>query len=97
MAIAAVDDAYAGVGQVGNLYTAPDHRREGIARHLLDVLQHDVRRLHDIERLVLFVEEDNDGARALYRAMDFTPAGAFGMIFSDTAPSLGFVQVPSRA
>ncbi len=65
------------LGQVGEIVTlgvAPEARRQGVARALLEDLLARARRL-GIASLTLEVAEDNTAALALYRALDFEPVG----------------------
>lgn len=62
----ALHELLEGVGYVRNLVTAPDHRRRGIGRELMEHL----RRLfddHGASTWCLNVEPSNEGAIALYR------------------------------
>jgi ribosomal-protein-alanine N-acetyltransferase len=64
---------------VAEVAVAPDHRREGHARALLDRLFATVVERHgedneDLHRVRLAVEPDNDAALELYRSAGFTVA-----------------------
>jgi ribosomal-protein-alanine N-acetyltransferase len=64
----------AGSGEILNLAVAPEARREGLARALLHTALDALRRRGATE-VYLEVRESNDGARRLYEAEGFTPAG----------------------
>jgi ribosomal-protein-alanine N-acetyltransferase len=64
----------AGTGHLGNLAVAPEVRRRGIARALLEDLLERARAL-DIERVALEVRGSNFPAQELYRAYGFRVAG----------------------
>ncbi len=59
-------DARQGTIYVDELWVAPPHRRRGIARTLLKAME-EVGRDLDLWRMRLYVAEDNQAARALYR------------------------------
>ena len=61
-------------GEILNLAVAPDHRREGVAAHLIDALLEGLRS-RDIREVYLEVRESNGPARALYKDKGFTVAG----------------------
>jgi [ribosomal protein S18]-alanine N-acetyltransferase len=64
----------AGAGEILNLAVAPEFRRRGIARALLD---EGVRRLqgHKVDEIFLEVRESNLTAQALYVGAGFRPVG----------------------
>jgi ribosomal-protein-alanine acetyltransferase len=61
-------------GEILNLAVDPDHRRKGIAAHLIDALLEGLR-ARDVREVYLEVRESNGPARALYRDKGFTVAG----------------------
>ena len=61
-------------GEILNLAVAPEHRREGVAAHLIDALLEGLRS-RDIREVYLEVRESNGPARALYKDKGFTVAG----------------------
>jgi ribosomal-protein-alanine acetyltransferase len=64
----------AGAGEILNLAVAPEHRREGVAAHLIDALLEGLRS-RDVGEVYLEVRESNGPARALYRGKGFSVAG----------------------
>jgi ribosomal protein S18 acetylase RimI-like enzyme len=71
--IASVVDRYDG-RHVESIWVAPTHRRRGVFRALLRALV-DHERANGAQDLVLWVVEDNDGARQVYRRLGFVPTG----------------------
>lgn len=63
-----------GVGEVLNLAVAPDYRRRGLARGLLDAGLATMRR-RGVSEVFLEVRESNITAQALYLAYGFRPVG----------------------
>jgi ribosomal-protein-alanine acetyltransferase len=61
-------------GEILNLAVDPDHRRKGIAAHLIDALLEGLR-ARDVREVYLEVRESNGPARALYQEKGFTVAG----------------------
>ena len=57
-----------------NLATAPEHRRKGVARALLEATVENGRR-HRCAMATLEVRRSNDAAIALYRSMNFRSVG----------------------
>ena len=64
----------AGSGEILNLAVAPEHRREGVAAHLIDALLEGLRS-REVREVYLEVRESNGPARALYSGRGFTVAG----------------------
>jgi GNAT superfamily N-acetyltransferase len=64
-------DVDLGVAAIGNVATAPSHRRRGLGRRVVAALCHRLRA--DVEVVGLNVAEDNDAARRLYRELGFDP------------------------
>jgi ribosomal-protein-alanine acetyltransferase len=61
-------------GEILNLAVAPEHRREGVAAHLIDALLEGLRS-REVREVYLEVRESNGPARALYKDKGFTVAG----------------------
>ncbi len=66
--------AVADEAEVIDIVTRADHRRRGLAGHLLSRVIEDLRR-DSVAALFLEVDENNDAALRLYRSRDFRPAG----------------------
>jgi predicted GNAT family acetyltransferase len=78
---ACLNAAYGGLGQIGGVYTRPDHRRRGLAKRVMAALTRAHRVRSGLERLVLFAAEQNHPARTLYESMGFAARGRFGLLF----------------
>ena len=61
-------------GEILNLAVAPEHRREGVAAHLIDALLEGLR-CREVREVYLEVRESNGPARALYKEKGFLVAG----------------------
>ena len=81
VSIAAVIASYAGLAQVGAVFTIPERRRRGISRAVMTRLILDSRDVHRLARLCLFTEERNTPARQLYESLGFERFGHFGWFF----------------
>ena len=63
-----------GEGNINNIAVLPAYRRKGYAKLLLEHLI-SYGKEHQLTFLTLEVRESNEGARALYRKMDFVEVG----------------------
>ena len=64
----------AGEGQITNIATSPDHRRQGLAAKVVEALVNTARERGFYE-ISLEVRESNTAARALYASVGFKPIG----------------------
>jgi RimJ/RimL family protein N-acetyltransferase len=62
-------------GDVVAMYVAPESRRRGLAKALLQAVIDHARNVIGLEQLVLSVTRSNEAARQLYRAAGFTTFG----------------------
>jgi RimJ/RimL family protein N-acetyltransferase len=62
-------------GDVVAMYVAPEYRRRGLAKTLLQAVIDHARNIAGLEQLVLSVTRSNEAARELYRAAGFTTFG----------------------
>lgn len=65
--------------QVTGVYTPPEDRRQGYARRGMAALCHQA--LERSENLTLFVNDFNDAANGLYRALGFRPVMSYRAVF----------------
>jgi predicted GNAT family acetyltransferase len=93
VSIAALNATYGSLGQVGGVYTRPEHRNKGLARAVMQLLVEDCYERLGFERLVLFTGEDNAAARRLYESIGFEPAGTFGLLLGDRRAN---IRAPER-
>lgn len=70
-----------GVGQLGGVFTPPEHRRRGYSRAALERLFADAAGPLGLHTLVLFTGETNHAAQAMYEALGFERIGHYGLIF----------------
>jgi len=83
--IASLNAAYATTGQVGGVYTTPEHRGRGLAASVIRTLMRDAVERHGLRTLILFTGETNAPARRVYEGVGFVPVGHFGLLFGDHA------------
>lgn len=86
----------AGTAHLGNLATAPGHRRRGVARALLEDLLERVSAAR-AANLTLEVRVSNDEAQALYRAYGFRVAGVRRGYYRDTGEDALIMEWRPRA
>jgi predicted GNAT family acetyltransferase len=73
-----------GVGQVGGVYTPPEHRRRGYSRAVMQRLFADAAGPLGLHTLILFTGEGNVEAQRMYEQLGFERIGHFGLIFGQT-------------
>jgi predicted GNAT family acetyltransferase len=83
--IAALNAVYSATGQVGGVYTARPHRRQGRSRAMMRQLIADAIQVHQLTRLILFTGEDNEVARRMYESLGFTERGAYALLLGTRA------------
>jgi RimJ/RimL family protein N-acetyltransferase len=86
LAVVGLNAAYGVVGQVGGVYTRPADRGQGYARTAMELLMADGRDYHQFEKLILFTNEDNLGARRLYESLALQRVGEFGLLLGSRRP-----------
>ena len=75
------------VAELQRIAVAPDHRRTGIAGRLLaDVVR--LARAEDVQRLLLEVRPDNEGALAFYGAQGFVELDRRPRYYRDGADAI---------
>jgi ribosomal-protein-alanine N-acetyltransferase len=85
-----------GVGHLGNLATAPAHRRRGVARALIDELLVRAAEL-EVRAITLEVRVANAEAQALYRGYGFRVAGVRRGYYRDTGEDALILEWRPRA
>lgn len=68
-------------GQIGGVYTAPEHRRRGFSRAVMSAVARESAKVHGLRRLVLFTGEENRPAQQLYESLGFERVGEFALFF----------------
>lgn len=76
------------LGQVGGVYTAPVHRRNGFAQSVMRQLMKDARELHRIRKLIIFTGEANHPARRLYESLTPQLGGYYALMFGNQTINL---------
>jgi len=83
-------------GHLGNLAVAPEQRREGVARALVEELLAAARQA-GVKSLALEVRVSNDAAQALYRSLGFRLAGLRRGYYRDTGEDALIMLWSARA
>ena len=83
-ATAALTAVVEGSGQIGAVYTAPEHRRRGLSRAVMTELIRESRARFGLSRLVLFTGQESAKARSLYESLGFAEIGEYALFFSRT-------------
>jgi len=89
VAIACFTAVHAPRAQIGGVYTAPEQRRRGRCRSVMQKLIDDAVKVHGLSRLILFTAEDNGAAQRLYESLGFERIGDYGLFFGEPAPGQG--------
>jgi predicted GNAT family acetyltransferase len=71
-----------GLGQLGGVYTVPEHRRKGFSTSVLRQLMKDCVETHHIEKMTIFTRDTNDSAQRLYESFGAKRVGYYGLMFS---------------
>ncbi|MCP5506360.1 MAG: GNAT family N-acetyltransferase [Chlamydiales bacterium] len=69
------------LGQVGGVFTLPDHRRKGYSKAIMQRLFHDCKTLHHIRKLIIFTGFENIAARTVYESSGCQKAEPFALFF----------------
>lgn len=76
---AALSEVHDGWSRIGWVYTAPDHRKQGLAQKVMRSLLHRAREM-GIRDLALYTNEKNYRAHHLYEPMGFRVVGDVGIV-----------------
>lgn len=79
LGVSACNSRIQDIFQVGGVYTRPEHRSEGIAKHLVQHQNADMCANYNAKIAVLFTAEDNLPAQKAYSRVGFQKVGAFGI------------------
>ena len=79
IALAGVNAQFEKVCQIGSVYVVSGYRRKGYGYSV--VLSHLERMFQRFDRVVLFVELDNQAASHLYKKIGFRPSGKLIQVF----------------
>jgi ribosomal protein S18 acetylase RimI-like enzyme len=66
-------------GNMGMLYTKPEHRRRGLGKLVVDLLARKL--LEEGRRVYAYIEDDNPASVTLHEQVGFKKGGAFVMYF----------------
>lgn len=83
IAIAAYNAKYKNTGQIGGVFTKPEHRRKGYSQQVLLKMIQDSQKDHGVNRLILFTGERNLAAQGLYTKLGFVETNHFALIFGE--------------
>ncbi len=81
VSIAELNAKAIGIGQVGGVYTAPLFRKKGYAKAILSQMMIDVRKTHNLHKLLIFTQENNNASNRLYESLEASRIGYFAMFF----------------
>jgi len=73
------------LGQIGDVFTIPAMRRQGLAKELVYQLLIDGKINKHLEEVVLFTGEDNHAAIKLYEGLGFKKIGYIGLLFKSSS------------
>ena len=83
LSMAGLNARYNNLGQVGGVFTVHSERGKGYAKEVMKKLMKDCREIHKIQKLILFTDEKNVAAQAVYDGLGFERIGHFGIILMD--------------
>lgn len=86
VAMAGLNAVYEQLGQVGGVYTSPEHRRRGFSRATMNALLTDAVKVHGLKRMILFTGERNHAAQHLYDTLSFSRIGHFALLMCQPMP-----------
>jgi predicted GNAT family acetyltransferase len=69
------------IGQVGGVFTWPEHRGKGYSQRTMRQLLRDCAVVHGLRRMILFTGEANFAAQRVYEKLGFRKIGNFGIFF----------------
>lgn len=69
------------LGQVGGVFTVPQHRKKGFSSAVMRQLMHDAKHLHSLRKLIIFTGEDNVSARKVYESLGVAAIGNYALLF----------------
>ena len=73
------------LGQVGGVFTVPQHRKKGYSSAVMRQLMHDAKHLHNLRKLIIFTGEDNISARKVYESLGVAAIGYYALLFGITS------------
>jgi len=83
VSIADLNAKAADLGQVGGVFTVPQHRKKGFSSAVMRQLMHDAKHLHNLRKLIIFTGEDNISARKVYESLGVAAIGNYALLFGD--------------
>jgi predicted GNAT family acetyltransferase len=83
VAVAHLNALHGSHGQIGGVYTVPEHRCRGFGRAVMSRVARESAWVHGLTRLVLFTGEQNRPAQQLYESLGFVRVGEFALFFGE--------------
>ncbi|MEA2641904.1 MAG: hypothetical protein QOF51_3298, partial [Chloroflexota bacterium] len=83
ISMACLSAIYRHAGQVGGVFTKPEHRRQGLSKSVVTRLIRDSVARHRLQSLSLFTGEGNFAAQALYEGLGFQRIGYHALLFGE--------------
>lgn len=71
------------MGQLGGVYTDPNFRKKGYSKAVIHKLLSDIKKIHNIRKLVIFTGENNLPAQKLYESIGVNQVGYFALLFGN--------------
>ncbi len=71
------------IGQLGGVYTDPNFRKKGYSKAVIHNLLLDIKKIHNIRKLVIFTGENNLPAQKLYESIGVNQVGYFVLLFGN--------------
>lgn len=73
------------LGQVGGVFTHPEHRKKGYSKEVMKKLFYDSKKRHSLRKLIIFTGESNLPARRVYDSLGVESIGHYALFFGSVS------------